>query len=84
MCVRLRRSGRSASEARRDAEASFVEARLIEVRAKQFLEDARAALEKYRQEAQEADVSPAPPKRIGPPRRRALPPRAEPGPRSDG
>ena len=70
---------RQCVEARRDAEASFVEARLIEVRAKQFLEDARAALEKYRQEAQEAGVAPARPKRIGPPRRRALP-----RPRSDG
>jgi len=58
---------RQCVEDRRDAEAALVEARTIEARAKQFLADARAALEKYRPPA------PAPAPKRSPGRRRALP-----------
>jgi chromosome segregation ATPase len=54
---------RECVEARRDAEADLVEARTVEARAKQFLEEARAALRKYQAAA---------PAAAGP-QRRALP-----------
>lgn len=61
---------RQCVEDRRDAEAALVEARTVEARAKQFLVDAQAALEKYRRPA--APAAP-PPAALPPGRRRALP-----------